>query len=110
MSFLICFFVSSIRRHTRCALVTGVQTCALPLSAAAVALFLVVRFFAGTESPYYFAQVEAGDLTPQVSERGLIRGSRDLTIHSRVDGAVAWLGVMRSEERRVGKAGVRTCR
>src|SRR3546814_1295920 len=25
-------FVSSIRRHTRCALVTGVQTCALPIS------------------------------------------------------------------------------
>src|SRR3546814_11199927 len=28
---LICFF-SSRRRHTRCALVTGVQTCALPIS------------------------------------------------------------------------------
>src|SRR3546814_18469409 len=26
-----CFFFSSIRRHTRCALVTGVQTCALPI-------------------------------------------------------------------------------
>src|SRR3546814_20401129 len=26
-------FFSSIRRHTRCALVTGVQTCALPISA-----------------------------------------------------------------------------
>src|SRR3546814_4843479 len=25
------FFFSSIRRHTRCALVTGVQTCALPI-------------------------------------------------------------------------------
>src|SRR3546814_7668349 len=30
MSFL-CFFFSSRRRHTRCALVTGVQTCALPI-------------------------------------------------------------------------------
>src|SRR3546814_4322996 len=28
---IICFFVSSRRRHTRCALVTGVQTCALPI-------------------------------------------------------------------------------
>src|SRR3546814_19396662 len=28
---LLCFF-SSRRRHTRCALVTGVQTCALPIS------------------------------------------------------------------------------
>src|SRR3546814_8485406 len=28
---LVCFFFSSRRRHTRCALVTGVQTCALPI-------------------------------------------------------------------------------
>src|SRR3546814_10226980 len=28
------FFFSSRRRHTRCALVTGVQTCALPILAA----------------------------------------------------------------------------
>src|SRR3546814_38136 len=27
-----CFFFSSRRRHTRCALVTGVQTCALPIA------------------------------------------------------------------------------
>src|SRR3546814_1532987 len=31
-----CFFFSSRRRHTRCALVTGVQTCALPISEAAM--------------------------------------------------------------------------
>src|SRR3546814_2054918 len=30
------FFFSSRRRHTRCALVTGVQTCALPISLAPV--------------------------------------------------------------------------
>src|SRR3546814_4162324 len=29
---LVCFFCSSRRRHKRCALVTGVQTCALPIS------------------------------------------------------------------------------
>src|SRR3546814_8557432 len=29
--FLVFFFFSSRRRHTRCALVTGVQTCALPI-------------------------------------------------------------------------------
>src|SRR3546814_1992513 len=28
---LVIFFFSSRRRHTRCALVTGVQTCALPI-------------------------------------------------------------------------------
>src|SRR3546814_10561214 len=30
-SFIFFFFFSSRRRHTRCALVTGVQTCALPI-------------------------------------------------------------------------------
>src|SRR3546814_7375360 len=29
--YFVFFFFSSIRRHTRCALVTGVQTCALPI-------------------------------------------------------------------------------
>src|SRR3546814_1402025 len=29
---VVIFFFSSRRRHTRCALVTGVQTCALPIS------------------------------------------------------------------------------
>src|SRR3546814_5852475 len=29
--FVFVFFFSSRRRHTRCALVTGVQTCALPI-------------------------------------------------------------------------------
>src|SRR3546814_8239380 len=32
LSCSVCFFFSSRRRHTRCALVTGVQTCALPIS------------------------------------------------------------------------------
>src|SRR3546814_4000657 len=31
MFFCFLFFFSSRRRHTRCALVTGVQTCALPI-------------------------------------------------------------------------------
>src|SRR3546814_20032337 len=31
LSLSFCFFFSSRRRHTRCALVTGVQTCALPI-------------------------------------------------------------------------------
>src|SRR3546814_8964776 len=33
----LCCVFSSIRRHTRCALVTGVQTCALPISAPVMA-------------------------------------------------------------------------
>src|SRR3546814_5838899 len=39
------FFFSSRRRHTRCALVTGVQTCALPIlrNGFAMALLEIVR-------------------------------------------------------------------
>src|SRR3546814_2713977 len=52
-------FVSSRRRHTRCALVTGVQTCALPIcfsdiafvtgkaETARLGLAVQLRFFAG---------------------------------------------------------------
>src|SRR3546814_819790 len=32
MTFFCFYFFASRRRHTRCALVTGVQTCALPIS------------------------------------------------------------------------------
>src|SRR3546814_8750229 len=43
MSCLIFFFFSSRRRHTRCALVTGVQTCALPISWPSSPLFASSR-------------------------------------------------------------------
>src|SRR3546814_10124962 len=44
------FFFSSRRRHTRCALVTGVQTCALPI------------FRAGIDGLVVKRDVEPGDL------------------------------------------------
>src|SRR3546814_19231365 len=37
------FFFSSRRRHTRCALVTGVQTCALPISEAGLLMPLTCQ-------------------------------------------------------------------
>src|SRR3546814_7619546 len=42
MLYYVFFFFSSRRRHTRCALVTGVQTCALPIC------FLPHELFSGT--------------------------------------------------------------
>src|SRR3546814_8177548 len=38
----ILFFLLSRRRHTRCALVTGVQTCALPISIALAAVATLI--------------------------------------------------------------------
>src|SRR3546814_3062312 len=50
MSLFVLFF-SSRRRHTRCALVTGVQTCALPISAAlAPGGWLVVEAFSKAQA------------------------------------------------------------
>src|SRR3546814_1080569 len=53
------FFFSSRRRHTRCALVTGVQTCALPISYAAVrgsiALMLAVASEPDSDGPTRWA-------------------------------------------------------
>src|SRR3546814_5864480 len=91
------FFFSSRRRHTRCALVTGVQTCALPIcpreaahrtmdevSGALIAIGLVlVAVFVPTA------------FVPDIP--GIFYQQFAVTI-------------ARSEERRVGKECVSTCR
>src|SRR3546814_8280247 len=53
LSFFV-FFFSSRRRHTRCALVTGVQTCALPISKVstiATWLAVIAAIIAGSSDP-----------------------------------------------------------
>src|SRR3546814_7380496 len=71
-----CFFFSSRRRHTRCALVTGVQTCALPICL-----------------PY-------SSVVP--SNRRALCAARSISSTP--------VPNRRSEERRVGKECVSTCR
>src|SRR3546814_19689005 len=90
------FFFSSRRRHTRCALVTGVQTCALPICRS-LRLFVQIPIDGrqrGTQRDHLHVDsrplsLQTFEVTPsfldQVSER-------------------------RSEERRVGKECVSTCR
>src|SRR3546814_5211165 len=100
-----CFFFSSRRRHTRCALVTGVQTCALPI------LFKL-------ESGVPGLLVRMRRLFP---EREILLRSegtlRFLKISSKVQIGIAAAAVValmlwaaRSEERRVGKECDSTCR
>src|SRR3546814_1056215 len=86
------FFFSSRRRHTRCALVTGVQTCALPIS-----LDPAVDLLAQL-GPGRGGVAAVGDLLECASER--LPGRR----------GVRQPVVTRSEERRVGKECVSTCR
>src|SRR3546814_10917791 len=82
------FFFSSRRRHTRCALVTGVQTCALPICPYAI---LAITF---TNK----AAREMADRVQGLLGERVASGMWILTFHSR------------SEERRVGKECVSTCR
>src|SRR3546814_14403455 len=115
------FFFSSRRRHTRCALVTGVQTCALPISGANE------NVSNGSDGTSNVNLRDLGSNRVLV----LIDGQRMLptqainvnfvpsSLVERVDvvtggasavyGSDAILGV-RSEERRVGKECGRSCR
>src|SRR3546814_9061324 len=83
------FFFSSRSRHTRCALVTGVQTCALPIYRAGddLALDLV-----GSAIDRCLAQVEVGRCRtglPMFEVAALAGPGRDRTRSGNVDDQLA---------------------
>src|SRR3546814_10603729 len=98
MCFVLLFFLSSRRRHTRCALVTGVQTCALPILWSA-------------DNWTFGGAVGANDPNNDganqfsVSIDGSAAVSSGVTLDKNVT-----IDSLRSEERRVGKECVSTCR
>src|SRR3546814_5614118 len=83
LCYFLCFFFSSRRRHTRCALVTGVQTCALPIC---------TRDGTVCGAQWNLDRIDAAD-------DWILSILDDADIHG-----------LRSEERRVGKECVSTCR
>src|SRR3546814_3581460 len=91
----IIFFFSSRRRHTRCALVTGVQTCALPIYDGLPPH--VTDPFENVRKQLLALIV---DLLNDPGYR--VRDSRPF--------AYGHVELWRSEERRVGKECVSTCR
>src|SRR3546814_7621503 len=52
------YFFSSRRRHTRCALVTGVQTCALPICEAINSIFRAVHSIKGGAGAFGFTALQ----------------------------------------------------
>src|SRR3546814_4015125 len=78
-----CFFFSSRRRHTRCALVTGVQTCALPIlpptpHGAITAMLVADRIGGGTFDADDVQMIEllAGHASTRIQADGLIEAVR----------------------------------
>src|SRR3546814_3139805 len=101
----ICFFVSSRRRHTRCALVTGVQTCALPIFTPVDEK--TALYFWAFQRNY---RLESQLITTQL--RDGVHGvfGEDEAMLTAQQAAIEANPDHRSEERRVGKACVSTCR
>src|SRR3546814_19456867 len=105
MTYVLCFdifFFSSRRRHTRCALVTGVQTCALPIFGGRIASGRRGGRGAGGQRQRGEGQQRDADIhAAKLADRA---GAGNCSA------AQAPREAPRSEERRVGKECVSTCR
>src|SRR3546814_19085772 len=103
------FFFSSRRRHTRCALVTGVQTCALPISIGEYSVAVVDAYHGQG-----LARMMSAALLIQCRAEGLaeidVHILSDKRAAARLVHALAarWMPE-RSEGRRVGTMCVSTC-
>src|SRR3546814_1170226 len=99
------FFFSSRRRHTICALVTGVQTCALPISLLVQAL---LRLALGKR------HIAPRLLWVCLADGGCLQFRHDRSADADFEigecATARYLTEGRSEERRVGKECVSTCR
>src|SRR3546814_6932923 len=95
--FVFFFFVSCRGRHTRCALVTGVQTCALPIFNGYVSVGIAYDrdAFGELNTLFFFLPQSRDGLAFVASSQ----------INARLP-----MGEGRSEERRVGQECVSTCR
>src|SRR3546814_1233446 len=70
------FFFSSRRRHTRCALVTGVQTCALPICRVAVEGWAEVSELSALELARRFADAGAAAIVyTDIDRDGALQGA-----------------------------------
>src|SRR3546814_17824979 len=92
------FLFSSRRRHTRCALVTGVQTCALPISRRPLTISFMKWKSSGGAADQVVAEVGL-DNVAVLADRETERRPVEFRNHH-----------ARSEERRVGNECVSTCR
>src|SRR3546814_6350603 len=90
--FLDFFFFSSRRRHTRCALVTGVQTCALP-----ICYVMDLVHVMADDNTAYATIVDEGEPS-QLYRVDLAKGTRQ-RLAGRDDVAIAEIGRASCRER-----------
>src|SRR3546814_3253080 len=108
ISLLVFLFFASKRRHTRCALVTGVQTCALPIfTASAVGAAFLTTWAKMPRSVRPLAPSAWMKSCDRISATSA-RTVRAITPIGITDMVTA--GRIRTEERRGGNGGVSTCR
>src|SRR3546814_6231456 len=97
------FFFSSRRRHTRCALVTGVQTCALPISSGGVLPRVIPNPAGGYDCDRFILRLFTGkgpnrrDFNPATGQ--FEAGDFPIACAPQLDAIIR----PRSEELRVGK-------
>src|SRR3546814_11100681 len=101
------FFFSSRRRHTRCELVTGVQTCALPIS------WLNLKYV--TDDTLERATTDTINLYNKFELPGYWGTGRSASADGTKwsvyeQNTLSEYHIRRSDERRVGKECVSTCR
>src|SRR3546814_16967503 len=99
------FFFSSRRRHTRCALVTGVQTCALPISV--VASPSIARSVSLTEQPRH--NTDAGPCTA-IAVGARNSRSQNALAACEINVAIADTGLTPVTGTEPGKIGRASCR
>src|SRR3546814_8716988 len=114
MMLCILFFFSSRRRHTICALVTGVQTCALPIYLEKLSEFYLDRGYAQfeVESSQVSLSPDKKDVfvSASIKEGEIYRVSDVEVTGDTILPKEQIASMVRSEERRVGQEGVSTCR
>src|SRR3546814_9932102 len=107
MCIVVVYFFSGRRLQTRCALVTGVQTCALPIARRGSAAAGPRRGTSGLAARAAGVQAVEGHGEDVVAQAIAVdRPAGPIPLHDGVDHAED----ERSEERRVGKGWGSTCR
>src|SRR3546814_5260326 len=97
------FFFSSRRRHTRCALVTGVQTCALPISEGELVVSLLKKIAAaGITDPDIFIitpfRIVAQEMKRRLEREGALFAALRVKVDEWVDNRVGTIHTVQGRE------------